>query len=135
VTLLDEDTGMMDRLGHARLEHKSLKPSFQKVLHGQSQHVIELGLALIEKTIPVHAPQKRLSLEDTTSILLIQRQQHTRIVPDTAQSILHPPELALVAETVLPDQLQLSIQPLLLKWPARLLKSLPIYTKNSIKIT
>jgi hypothetical protein len=130
VTLLDQDTGVMNGFGHARLKHKSLEASLQEVLHGESQHIIELVLAFIEKTIPVHASQQSLSLEDTTSVLLIQGQQHTSIVADTAQSVLHPPKLTLVAETILSDQLQLSIETLLLEGPARLLKSLPIYPKT-----
>jgi hypothetical protein len=130
VTLLDQDTGVMNGFGHARLKHKSLEASLQEVLHGESQHIIELVLAFIEKTIPVHASQQSLSLEDTTSVLLIQGQQHTSIVADTAQSVLHPPNLTLVAETILSDQLQLSIETLLLEGPARLLKSLPIYPKT-----
>ena len=71
MTLLDKDTSVMNGLGHARLEHKSLEASLQKVLHGESQHVIELALAFIKKTISVHASQKSLSLEDSTSVLLI----------------------------------------------------------------
>jgi hypothetical protein len=128
--LLDQHAGMMDRLGHSRLKHKSLQTSLQEVLHSERQHVIELGLALIQKTVPVHASQKSLPLKNTSRVLLIESQQHTRVVADTAQRVLHPPELTLVTQTILSYELQLRVKPLLLERPARLLERLPIYIIN-----
>lgn len=124
--LLDEHTGVVDRLGHARLKYNGLQASLQEILNGESKHVIELVLTLIQKTISVHASQKSLSLENTTCVFLIESKQHASIVADTAQRILNPPELTLVAETILSNKLQLGIETLLLERPAWLLEGLSI---------
>ncbi|KAI5416755.1 hypothetical protein KIW84_041683, partial [Lathyrus oleraceus] len=106
----------MNGLSHARFENKCLKAALEKVLHSKSQNIIELVLSFIKKTITKHSPQKCFTLKDPTRILLIQRQQIPRIVTDTAESVLNPPELPFAAKTVLSDELQLSIQSLLLVW-------------------
>ena len=103
--LPDEDTGVMNRLRHTRLKHNSLKTTLEKILHGQRQDVIELVLALVEKPVPVHLTEKRLSFEDPLGILLVERQKISSRVTDAAQGVLDSPELTLVAETVLADEL------------------------------
>ena len=127
VPLPDEHSGMVDRLGHARLEHEGLKPALEKVLHSKSQHVIELVLALVQQTVLVHPSQQGFTLKDPTRVLLVKGQKISRIVTDTAQSILNPPELPLAPQAVLANKLQLSVQTLLLIGTSGLLKSLPIY--------
>jgi hypothetical protein len=117
---------MVDGLGHAWLKDKCLKTALKEVLYSQGQDIIELVLTLIQKPIAVHPPEKSLTLKDTTGVLLIKGQKHPRIVTNTAQSILNPPELSLASQPILSNELQLSIQPFLLIWTAGLLKGLPI---------
>ncbi len=128
MALLDEDTGMMNGLGHARLEYKGLQAALQEVLHRQGKHIIKLVLALVQQTIAIHTSQKSFSLENAPSVLFVQCKQHAGIVPDAAECVLHSPELPLVAESILTNQLQLRIQPFLLEGPARFLESLPVVT-------
>ena len=125
--LPDEDSGMVDRLGHAGLEDEGLEAALKKVLDSKSQHVIELVLALVQQPVLVHPPQQGLSLEDPAWVLLVEGQKIPSIVSDTAQSILNPPQLPLAPQTVLSDELQLRIQTLLLVRTSWLLESLPIY--------
>ena len=127
--LSDEHTGVMNRLGHSSLEHKSLKAAFEKVLHSEGQHVIKLVLAFIQKPIPVHPAKKGLTFKDPPGILLIKGEKVPSIVSDATQSILHPPKLPLAPEPILSNKLELRIQSLLLIRPARLLKCLTIYNK------
>jgi len=47
-------------------------------------------------------------------------------LPDLRQGHLHAPQLALVPQAELADQLELAVQPLLLEWPPRLLEGLAI---------
>ena len=124
--LPDENTGVMNRLGHTRLEHNSLKTTLEKILHGQRQDVIQLVLALVEKAVPVHLPEERLSFEDPLGILLVERQKISSRVTDAAQGVLDSPELTLVAETVLADELQLGVETLLLERTSRALEGFPI---------
>lgn len=63
MALPDEYSGMVDGLGEPSLEDLGLQPPLQKVLHRQSQHVIQLVLGLVEETVPEHAPQESLSRE------------------------------------------------------------------------
>ena len=99
--LPDEDTGVMDRLSHTRLEHNGLKPTLKEILNGQRQDVIELVLALIKKTVTVHLTEECLPFEDPLGILLVESQKISSRVTDTAKRVLHSPELTLVTETVL----------------------------------
>lgn len=129
--LPDENTGVMNRLGHTRLEHNSLKTTLEKILHGQRQDVIELVLALVEQPVPVHLPEKRLSFEDPLGVLLVERQEIPRGVTDAAQGVLDSPELTLVAETVLADELQLGVETLLLERTTWALECFSIYYTNT----
>lgn len=72
--LPDEDSGVVDGLGHARLENEGLEAAFEKVLDGESQHVIKLVLSLIEKSVTEHSSEKGFTLEDTARVLLIKGQ-------------------------------------------------------------
>jgi len=135
VPLPDEDSGVVNGLGHARLEDKGLEAAFEKVLDGEGQHVIELVLCLVEKSVTEHSSEKCLTLEDSARVLLIQSQQIPGIVTDTAEGVLNPPQLPLAAKPVLPNQLQLGVQTLLLVWTTRLLERFPIYSITNKQIT
>lgn len=50
VPLADKDTGMVDTLSKAKLEHLCLQPPLQEVFNLQTQDVIELHLTLIQHT-------------------------------------------------------------------------------------
>jgi hypothetical protein len=127
VTLPDQDTGMVNGFGHATLENNGLEATLEEVLNSESKHVIELVLALTKETITVHATEQRLTLKDTTGVLLIQGEQLPRCISDAAQGILHTPQLTLTPQAVLTHKLQLSIKALLLVWTPWLLESLPIW--------
>lgn len=124
--LSNKHTSMVDRLGHSRLEYKGLQPAFKEVFNSQSQDIIELVLALVQKPIPVHSSEKGFTLKDSTRVLLIQSQKFPGSITDAAQSILHPPQLPFTTEPILSHQLQLVVQSLLLIWTARLLEGLPV---------
>lgn len=117
---------MVDGLGHPGLEDDGLKPPLEEVLDRKGEDVIELVLILAEQAVSIHPAKKSLSLEDPARVLLIQREELPRRVPDPAQSVLNSPQLPLASETVLPHQLELGIEPLLLVGAAWLLERLPI---------
>lgn len=58
VSLLDEDSGMVDGLGQTQLEHLSLQSALQEVLGLQTQHVIKLHAALLQHASP-HQPTEQ----------------------------------------------------------------------------
>jgi hypothetical protein len=119
---------MMDGFCHAVLEDNGLEAALKEVLDSERKHVIKLVLVLRKETIAVHATQESSAFKDTTGVLLIQGEQLPCCISDTAQSVLHTPQLALAPQTVLPDQLQLRVKTLLLIRTPWLLESLPIYS-------
>ena len=124
--LPDEDTGVVNGLGHSRLEDEGLQAALEEVLDREGENIIELVLALVKEPMAVHPAKKRLTLKDPTRVLLIEREKLPRGVPDAAQGILHAPKLSLAAEPVLAYELQLSVETLLLVRTPWLLESLPI---------
>jgi hypothetical protein len=121
---------MVDGLSHTSLENKSLEAALEKVFHGESQHIIELVLALFQKPIPIHPPQKRLTLKSMALVLLVKGEKHCGSITNATKSILNPPEFPLSTEPILSDKLQLGIQTFLLIRTPWLLKIFPIYTKK-----
>lgn len=124
--LANQDASVMDGFSMSQLEHESLQATFQEVRRLQGQDVIQTLLGLIQETIAVHTLQKRIALENTTRIALLEREQRPCSIPDLRQLHLHTPELTLVTESILTNQLQLCIQALLLIRTAGLLESFTI---------
>ena len=58
---------------------------------------------------------KLRTFEEAAGLLLVQGQQFASPLADARQRVLDAPHLALVAESIFTDQLQLLVQPLLLK--------------------
>lgn len=50
VSLTDEDTGVVDRLGESRLEDLSLEATLEEILNLESEDVIETHAGLVENT-------------------------------------------------------------------------------------
>ena len=134
VALPDQDTSMVDGLGHASLEDKSLKAPCQEVLSSEGKDVIKLVLTLSKQPIAVHAAEQCLTLKDTAGVLLIKCEQVPCSITDPAQSILDPPQLTLAPQPVLTDELQLSIKTLLLIRTPWLLECLTICKKKCLNI-
>lgn len=91
MALPNKNTGMVDGLGHTRLEDQSLKAALEEILDSKSQDIIKLVLTLIQQPIPVHPPQKCFPLKNTSWVFLIKGEKHSSIVTNTAQRILNPP--------------------------------------------
>lgn len=109
MSLLDKNPSMVDGLGHAGLENKGLEAALEKVLDGEGEDVIKLVLCLIEETVTEHPSEQRLSLEDPARVLLVEGEEVPRVVADAAERVLHPPQLPLAPQPVLPHQLQLRV--------------------------
>ena len=86
MTLLDEDTSVVDGLGKAELEDQGLQAALQEVLRRQGQHVIQLVLSLLQKSVLVHSPQEGLTLKQPHGVLVVPRQQCSCCLPDPADA-------------------------------------------------
>merc|ERR1719347_285002 len=117
VALLDQHAGVVDGLRKPRLENLGLKPALQEVLDLETQHIVKLHLSLVQDTNPHQSSEKSIALKEPPPILLLQGEELSSSGSDLGQAVLYPPDLALVAETVLPDQLQLLVKTGLLERP------------------
>jgi len=119
VTLADEDTSVVDRLGKAALEDLRLETALQEVLDLQRQHVIEPHAALVEHTDPDKTADERVTLEKTLGVLVVELEELTSSTTNFRQNQGDAPNFALVAETGLAGKLELGIETSRLERPTR----------------
>jgi len=74
VSLSDEDTGLMDGSGKVSLDNEGLESSFHELVDGQTEHVIELSLVLVEETESDHALDEGITFENSSGIGVIHSQ-------------------------------------------------------------
>ena len=77
VTLLDQDTGVVDGLGQTELVDASLETTLQEILNLQGQHVIELHAGLIEDTNTDQTANEGIAFEETLGVLLVESKKLT----------------------------------------------------------
>ena len=114
VALTDEDTSVVDRLGHTALEDLSLETTLKKVAISQREDKIELVLLLSKDTDALEATEKGSSLEDATGIVGIQSEQSTGNLASLGKDKMDTPQLSLVLQTELSDEAELVLETLLL---------------------
>jgi hypothetical protein len=61
VSLSDEDAGVMDGVGELSLGDDGLKSSLHHLVEGETEHVIELSLVLLEETESNHSSDKGIT--------------------------------------------------------------------------
>jgi hypothetical protein len=61
VSLTDEYSGVMDRLGEVSLHHEGLETTFHELSNGQTKDVIELALASVEESETNHTSDKGIT--------------------------------------------------------------------------
>jgi hypothetical protein len=124
--LPDQDTGVVDGLGMSQLENEGLQPALEEVRWLEGQHVIQTLLVGLQEAVADHAAEERVALEDAPRVAFFEGQQRARSVTDLGQLHLHAPELALVSQAILANQLELRVKTLLLVRAPRLLEGLAV---------
>ena len=130
MALLDQDTGVVDGLGEAKLVHAGLQTTLQEVLDTEGQDVIELHAGLIEHTDADQTANQSVTFEKTLGVLLVEGEQLTALpsatcsshcifpfppehIPSSTTNLgqgkLDTPHLTLVAQAVLADNLQFRV--------------------------
>lgn len=132
VALADEHTSVVDRLGETELVDAGLETALQEVLDLEGQDVIEPHAGLVEDTDTDETANEGVTLEEALGVLLVKSQERTEqelavmcawtlansqlpelclpsSTTDLGQSQLDAPDLALVAETILANELQLGV--------------------------
>lgn len=133
MALADEDTSVVDGLGKTELVDASLKTALQEVLDLEGQDVIELHAGLVEDTDTYETADEGVTLEEALGVLLVKGQERTAVksenccncaqgsaehaqrmhlpgsTTDLGEGELDAPHLALVAQTILANELELSV--------------------------
>jgi len=116
VTLADKHAGVMDGLGESKLEDLGLETALQEIFDLQAEDEIELHALFVQDADPDQTPEECVSFEQPAGILLLQGEELTGSLTDVGKDQLDPPDLTLVTETELTNQLQFLIETSLLKW-------------------
>jgi len=74
VSLSDEDTGLMYGSSEVSLDNEGLESSFHELVDGQTEHVIELALVLVEETKSDHALDEGITFVNSSGIGVIHSQ-------------------------------------------------------------
>lgn len=77
VSLLDEDTGVVDRLGETQLVNAGLEAALEEVLDLEGQDVIELHAGLVEDTDTHETANEGVAFEETLGVLVVEGEQLT----------------------------------------------------------
>mmetsp|Transcript_17261 Transcript_17261/g.31833 ORF Transcript_17261/g.31833 Transcript_17261/m.31833 type:complete len:220 (+) Transcript_17261:23-682(+) len=124
VPLPDECACMVDRLGKTELEDLGLQPALHDLGGCQSKDIIEFFLTFQQQAQADHTTQQCVSLEDTLLAFLVQGEELAGRCANLRKGVLHAPHLTLIFQAILPYDLHLTIQSLLLEWPLRLTEGL-----------
>ena len=100
----------MNGLGQSKLEDLGLQTSFQEILDFEAQNVIQLHSVFVKDSNTDQTTQECVTLEETTGILVLQGEQVTSSFADLGQSVLDPPDLTLVFQSIIAIEFQLLIQ-------------------------
>jgi len=130
VSLLDQDSGVMVRLGHTQLEDLGLESSIQKVVDLESKDKIQLVLMLVQDSVSVESSQKSSALKHSLGILGILREQVSCSLSDVRENSLDSPHFSLVLQSVLSNDSEFGIETLLLKGTSGCLGGLRIVSKG-----
>ena len=128
VSLLDEDTGVVDGLGKTESVDAGLETALQEILDLEGQDVIESEAGLVKDTDAYKTADQSVTLEKTLGVLLVEREELTNgqvskkamycvawkyNIPtgttDLGEGELDTPDLTLVAQAILAKQFQLGI--------------------------
>lgn len=77
VTLLDQDTGVVDGLGETELVDTGLETTLQEVLNAEGKNVIELHARLVKHTDTDQATNQGIAFEQTLGVLLVEGEKLT----------------------------------------------------------
>jgi hypothetical protein len=110
VTLANQDTGVVDRLGEAELVDAGLEAALEEILDLEGQDVIELHAGLVKDTDADQTANQGVALKQTLGVLLVEGKQLTGSTTDLGQSQTDSPDLTLVAQAILADELKLRVQ-------------------------
>jgi hypothetical protein len=110
VTLADQDTGVVDRLGETELPDTGLETTLKEILDLEGQDVIQLHAGLVENTNTDETSNEGVAFKETLGVLLVEGKELTGSTTDLGQSQTDSPDLTLIAQAILADELKLGVK-------------------------
>jgi len=126
MSLVDEDTSVMDRLSELSLLNQSLESSLKELGGCQTEHIIEFALVVLQKTKSDHTSDKGLTFEESSWIVFIHGEKNTSSLSEFGEDKLSFPYFFLTSETVNTDQTKLVDKLFSLEGPSWLLGGLGV---------
>ena len=134
VTLVDQNTGLMNALGlETFLVDSSLQSLVQKFIESQTQNVIEFEFLIGEQTVSVHSVKKGSSFEESSRIFLFKSEQLSGGLSEFGEQEMDSPYLSFVLEAVLADELQFVIDSFLFEGSSRCFEGGRIYVRTYLQ--
>jgi len=116
VSVSDQDSGVVDGFSREVIsQDNGLESSLQELGDGQTQNVIELVLALRQKTESEASSHKGGTLEDSLGVVIGEGEELSGGLSQLGEDEVNSSDLSLILETVLTDSLQLRVQSILLE--------------------
>jgi len=111
--MTDHDTGVVDRLGEAKLEHLCLETTFEEVFGLEVKDKVELHLVFLQDAVSHKTTKECVAFEQTLRVLFVEGEQFSGGLSDLCEAVLDSPDLSLAPEAVLADHLELLVKTLL----------------------
>jgi len=125
----------VDGLGlEALLVDTGLQPLVEQLVDGETEHVIQLQLLAREEPVAVHAVEQGSALEKSSGVALLEGQQLSGGLTEAGEDEVHSPDLTLVLEAVLADQLQLVVDTFLLEGTTGGVESRRVYMTYGVQL-
>lgn len=106
VSLMNEDSGLMDGLGlESFLIDSGLETLVQELVECETQDVIELELLTGEQTVTMHSVEEGSTFEKSSGVSLLKSEQLTSSLSEAGEQQVNSPDLSLVFEAILADKL------------------------------
>jgi len=134
VSLVNEDSGLMNGLGlETFLIDSSLQSLVKEFIDSKTQDVIKLELLVAEEAVSVHSVEEGSSFEESSGVFFLESEELTSSLSELGEEEMDSPDLTLVLETVLSDELQFVVDSLLLERSSRSLEGGRIYITTHLQ--
>lgn len=101
MSLVDQDSGLMDRLGlEAFLIDSGLKSLIKEFVDSETKDVIEFEFLIGKEAISMHSVKKCRSFEQSSFILFFEGEQFSGCLSEFGKDQMYSPDFSLVLETV-----------------------------------
>ena len=93
MTVTDHDTGVVDRLGEAKLEDLCLETTFEEVFGLKVKDKVKLHLVFLQDAVSDKPSKECVAFEQTLWVLLVESEQFSGSLSHLGEAVLDPPDL------------------------------------------